>query len=249
MEYVMSSMATGFTRCDMSLINPQIVAAIFGAAMAFFLMRLGEWLSAWHRRAEQNYRHLLRLEVVYRQYLIDVSGLRVRVTAILERKQPIHAVILSLPMLTEVTLPSSEIQSLDLLNALATHWTLVRKMNLEIVSATNARTLLESEVKSPSTGSINLDELFSAYLETLSKIAPFISELESNTQNVIASILVLARESSPAFTRLFDKRHPRWAGKRFEKKVEKELAVLRQELIQCGKKRQVKIRETENRKI
>lgn len=227
----------------MNLSDPQIAAAALGAACAFLLMRLGEWLTAWHRRVDQNYSRLLRLEVVYRQYLIDVSGLRVRVADILQKRHPIRAVILGLPRLPEIDLPSSDIQSLDLLNALATHWTLVRKLNAEIASAANARALLETGIKSPG-GLIDTDGLFKSYLATLSDVVPFISEIQTNTEKVIASILVLAQESRPVFTRLFDRQHPRWAGKSFDSKVAKELGVLRDELARCNAKRKADIQKT-----
>ena len=226
---------------NMRWLDPQIAAAVFGAAAAFVLMRFGEWLTAWYHRAARNYEELLRLEVVYRQYLIDVSGMRVRIAAVLKSNQPDAAVIMELPGLPEQPLLSSEIQSLDLINALATHWTRVRKLNADIASLANARTLLQSAIEA-STDS-RIASLFTPYLTTLRKIDPFLAELESKTQEVIACILVLTQTSRPLFFKLFDRCHPRWAKNRFRAKVEKELAALRMELDQCGEKRRAEIQD------
>jgi hypothetical protein len=229
--------------------DSQLAAAAFGALVAFVLIRVAEWLTAWYKHRLRNHACLLGLEVAYRQYRIEVSRIRCELSDAREKRNILSTLVLELSPLPEPTLPATDLDSLDLLNRLASHWACARKLNASLLSVQKGQILLEATTIGSSQPVIDPAAFHGALHKALGHLEPFAKELDEKTTELIACVGVLLQESAPPFLWLYEKIHPRWVPDNcrdsFQRKLKAELERVKAEFVQCDSER---AREIENRR-
>lgn len=220
----------------MSITSSELIAGAIGATGAFLFGRLEAALSFWFRNQQQNYYALCRAERTYNLFILQVAHVKASSAALLADPKVENIRILEIPRLAPPEDMLASIHSLDLVNLMADHAAMVTKLNADLTTLANRRSLILNEKDSE-----QLRQLILPYLATLTVFEPFMAEIQQATVSVLAAIRYLAPRSQPFLIRLYERIHRPWKTKSFSRGIEKETLRLTEELASQARKRREKI--------